>query len=146
MMMTFEPIHIDLEHSGDSGASWPTSVVGRTGLDGIPFQIGAQLNIEVRDGVMLLHGELDAVTSTLLEEEAHALIDQGERHLVLDLAELTFISASAMEMLCGIYRQLDSMGGWLELRRPRGTVSQVLHICGFTRFLSRGHDDGPLQQ
>lgn len=102
------------------------------------FSIRAQLDIEIRDGTIHFRGELDALTRALLEEETCRLIDQGERQLVVDLADVSFVSASAMDALVGIAGRLAAVGGWLELRNPIGMVREVLHVCGLTRFLRHG--------
>ena len=103
-----------------------------------PFPVGAQLHIEDQDGTILLRGELDAATSRLLETEVDRLIEDGERAVVIDFTEVTFVSASAMEFLVGLAGRLGDLIGWLELRHPTGTVRQLLHVCGLTRFMRHG--------
>ncbi len=92
---------------------------GRPWFAGPGLPSAPKLDIEVgADQLIFLRGELEANTHVLLEDVIDRLMNEGHRHLMLDPAELTFISASAMEMLVEVHRQLASMGGCLELRRP----------------------------
>ena len=106
-----------------------------------------------------LRGLLNAETFEQLERCAQRWIDQGTRYLVLDMAEVTYMSSAGIRALnhifhamrtdapedsdrasrdgmrCGTYRSPH-----LKLARPQPRVQQVLSLAGVNQFLEI-HDD-----
>ncbi|MCU1372984.1 MAG: anti-sigma factor antagonist [Actinomycetia bacterium] len=77
-----------------------------------------------------LRGEIDLATAPALDRELTTLRDRGAQRLWLDLAEVTFLDASGVRVLCRTAGALDAAGGGLELVGPRGMVRRVLEITG----------------
>jgi len=106
-----------------------------------------------------LRGLLNAETFEQLQLSAQRWIDQGTRYLVLDMAEVTYMSSAGIRALnhifhamrtdapedsdrairdgmkCGTYRSPH-----LKLARPQPRVQQVLTLAGVNQFLEI-HDD-----
>ncbi len=106
-----------------------------------------------------LRGLLNAETFEQLERSAQRWIDQGTHYLVLDMAEVTYMSSAGIRALnhifhamrtdapedsdrairdgmrCGTYRSPH-----LKLARPQPRVQQVLTLAGVNQFLEI-HDD-----
>ena len=61
-------------------------------------------------GVILgLNGRLDSSNSNGLEQKIRQLIDRGERYLVLDCSQLSYISSSGLRVLLMAAKKLDGI-------------------------------------
>ncbi|MFD3762758.1 STAS domain-containing protein, partial [Streptomyces sp. NPDC058622] len=60
-------------------------------------------------------GDLDFDTAPHARSQALALIEQGHRHLLLDLEAVTFCDSSGLNALIGIYRCAKEAGGSVTL-------------------------------
>ena len=78
-----------------------------------------------------LEGWLDTNTSPELSETLKGLDDSCEA-LVLDLANLEYISSAGLRVLVSAHKQ---MKGNLTIRNVSAEVMQVLHMAGFDRRL-----------
>ena len=98
------------------------------------MKIEAQLRPPVL--VLALSGRLDAFTSRALEERlAVALQDPAVRHLILDLAELDYLSSAGIRVLVTTLRQMRNGGGDLFLVGTQGYSQKVLEMSGFAKTL-----------
>lgn len=78
-----------------------------------------------------VEGWLDTNTSPELAAVLHDLDDSCEL-LVIDLADLEYISSAGLRLLVSAYKQ---MKGNLIIRNVSAEVMQVLHMAGFDRRL-----------
>jgi anti-anti-sigma factor len=83
-----------------------------------------------------LRGRLDAETSPGAEKRLMNLMDQGERRLVFDFSELTYISSSGLRLLIEVARNLQKTGGKLALAALSDHVLEIIKIAGFTSIFS----------
>jgi|SRR5208337_3862075 len=83
-----------------------------------------------------LRGKLDAETSPSVQERVMNLLGQGERRLVFDFSELTYISSCGLRVLIEVARDLQKADGKLALGALNGHVSEVIRIAGLTSILS----------
>jgi anti-sigma B factor antagonist len=60
--------------------------------------------------VVEMRGELDMATSAQLLESLQRLVDAGDRHLVVDLAEVSFMDSSGLGALVTI--DLQDVDRW----------------------------------
>jgi anti-anti-sigma factor len=110
--------------------------------------------------VLTLEGELDASNFERLIEEVRSLYERGTRHLLLDLANLTFIASSGLVALHSIVRTMrgepppDPDAGWdalhslgldvssgaaqseVQLAAPQPAVARVLQRTGLDRLFT----------
>jgi anti-anti-sigma factor len=111
--------------------------------------------------VMRLAGELDASNYQEIIGRAEALYQDGARHLLLDLSDLTFLSSSGLVALHSIALTMrgekapDPEAGWdlvhamgnevaastgpqrsLKLLNPQSRVARTLDVSGFSRLFS----------
>lgn len=77
-------------------------------------------------------GELDAYTAPGLEEQVKRLLEDGQRHVVLHLADTGFLDSSGLRAILTAQRRINEAGGELELRAPSEAVSRLLEITGLT--------------
>jgi anti-anti-sigma factor len=83
-----------------------------------------------------LRGRLDAETSPSIEKRLMSLVDQGERRVVFDFSELTYISSAGLRLLIEVARNLQRTNGKLALAALSDHVHKVIEIAGFTSVLS----------
>jgi anti-anti-sigma factor len=87
------------------------------------------LSLEIRtgdeSGVYVLEGELDLVTARDLDE---AVSRDGQRELVLDIENLTFIDSSGLRTLIRLAHERPDDNP-LVLRRPSSSAKRLLDIA-----------------
>jgi anti-anti-sigma factor len=80
-------------------------------------------------------GKIDAVTCPTLEESLNRLFDQGERFLILDLGDVSYISSAGLRILLVAAKKLYG-DGQFALCRLSKEVREVMEMVGFTKIMS----------
>jgi len=78
---------------------------------------------------------LDAANSPEVERRLSAAIAEGARHLRLDLAEVAFISSAGLRVLAASYKQLQELGGTLQIVAVHPNAERVIELAGFGSLL-----------
>ncbi len=91
-----------------------------------------------RRGVNIIgpSGRLDAVASPAFEETLMRLLDQGERRLVIDFSDLTYVSSAGLRVLVSVAKNLQKAEGKLALAALNEHIREVFKIAGFTSVFS----------
>ena len=77
--------------------------------------------------VLDLRGRL-SVLEQQLRQRVWDLIDGGERHFVISLADVSYLDNSGLGQLCWIYMVSRKRGGDMKLLRPTLRIRQLLNI------------------
>ena len=87
---------------------------------------------EKTDGVLVLKvsGKIHGETSEELLNKLNALIDQGERHLLLDFAEVDYINSSGLRALLMVAKKLKGHSGKMVLSVVTELMQQILRVSG----------------
>lgn len=91
-----------------------------------------------QDGEVLivgLKGRLDAATSKTLEAFLSEKIESGENRLVLDLADLDYISSVGLRVFLTSAKRLKVAQGRIAVCSLQVMVREVFEIAGFTSFI-----------
>lgn len=80
--------------------------------------------------VLALSGRLDVATSPQLGTRLHTAFNRGNRRVVIDLAELEYVSSAGLRVLLAGLDQLEKAKGRLVLCRPSGYTREVLEVAG----------------
>jgi len=93
---------------------------------------------ERKDGFLVLglEGRLDATNSKMFEDKILAVIDEGERQLVIDLSQLNYVSSAGLRVFLLASKRLSPAGGKLVLCSLQEPVKEVFEIVGFFSILS----------
>lgn len=91
------------------------------------IQNGAELTV-------MLEGRLDTTTAPELEAELKQSID-GVECLILDMAELVYLSSAGLRVILGAQKQMNRQGKLL-VRHVNETIMEVFEVTGFTDILS----------
>lgn len=82
-----------------------------------------------------LEGRLDTNTSPLLENELKSSLDNVIQ-LVLDLAELTYISSAGLRVLLSAQKIMNAQSGSMLIRNATASVMEIFEMTGFTDILT----------
>lgn len=85
--------------------------------------------------ILGLHGRLDSVTSRTVEEKLLSLIERGERYLIVDCAELAYISSAGLRVFLMAAKRVTQVKGKLVLTTLNHEVQQVFDLTGFSSIL-----------
>ena len=100
--------------------------------------MGLEIGQERRGSVnvLTLSGRLDTETSTDLELAIQDLLNAGERHFVLDLTQIGYVSSAGLRVLLATAKQLDGGKGTLRLCGLNAAVRQVFDVAGFGKLFA----------
>lgn len=82
-----------------------------------------------------LSGRLDTLTAPQLEADLRAAAE-GTKALVLDFAELEYISSAGLRVLLAAQKAMNKVGGTMLVRNVGATVQEVFEITGFVDILT----------
>lgn len=80
-------------------------------------------------------GRLDGITSRTFSEKIIVLMDEKSNLVVLNLAELDYISSEGLRAILTAAKKANSASGKLTLCAPQSSVHEVLTISGFAPML-----------
>ena len=75
-------------------------------------------------------GELDADSAETLREELTAVADQGGRHVIADLVDVTFLDSAGLELLLAAAERLRLGGGELVVVCDDPRTLRVFDVTG----------------
>jgi anti-sigma B factor antagonist len=88
-------------------------------------------------------GDLDVYTALRLEMALDAAIDEGARHLEVDLADTAFMDSTGLAALASAQRRVQQRGGSLRLVEVSPTVMRVLELSAMdTVLMAEGEGEG----
>ena len=81
-------------------------------------------------------GELDLAVAPQLKEELHRLIDEGDRHLVLDFTDATFIDSTTIGALLSAVKRVREYNGSVEIVCTNRNVLKAFQYAGLDRVFA----------
>lgn len=86
-----------------------------------------------RDGVVVIapSGRIDTTTSGAVDEAIRRSVDGGTRHLVVDFAEVEYISSAGLRVFLVLAKRMRDLQGRLVLCGLPEPVRQVFRLAGF---------------
>ena len=85
--------------------------------------------------VVAVSGKVDAVSSTELENELMAIINDNCRKVVLDVQDMFYISSAGLRVILAAGQALYEDGQFV-LARPQAEVLDILEMTGFDTILT----------
>jgi anti-anti-sigma factor len=86
--------------------------------------------------VLALAGRLDGLTSGTLENKIGALLAAGTRKLVLDCAQLVYISSAGLRVFLSAAKKMKAAGGAIAFASLTPVVQDAFELSGFTNILA----------
>lgn len=90
-------------------------------------------NVKEGDGTLtgVLDGRLDTAAAQEFAKDIQVMMDNADKHLVLDLENLSFISSSGLRLLLALRKETMAKGGDITIKNVLPEVKQVFTITGF---------------
>ena len=79
----------------------------------------------------ILQGRLDTAASADFARDMQPLMDNADKHIVLDCQGLEFIASSGLRLLLSLRKQTIANGGDVTIKNVSAEVKQVFTITGF---------------
>ncbi|MWA15797.1 STAS domain-containing protein [Streptomyces sp. BA2] len=99
-----------------------------------PLHVDAVLGLE--PVLMRVCGDLDMDSAPSLRTELEPLLDKS---VELDLADVTFIDSSGVNVLLSHHERCRAAGGSLVVLHPSRAVQQILQLLGVDGLLAQQH-------
>jgi len=80
--------------------------------------------------VIRVAGDVDIDTAPSLRSTVGELLEDGHRHLVVDVSGVEFIDSTGLGALVGALKDAQSRKGTLELICTRARMLNLLHLTG----------------
>jgi anti-sigma B factor antagonist len=80
--------------------------------------------------VLEIGGEVDVYTAPKLRERLMAMVNGGDKHVVVDLGRVEFLDSTGLGVLVGAHRRLRARDGSLDLVCPHERLLKVFRITG----------------
>lgn len=78
-----------------------------------------------------MQGSLSATTAEQGNKEIKKILDQGARKLVLNLADVDYISSGGIRVLILASKELSAVQGQMKIAAAKGMVKEALEASGF---------------
>ena len=86
--------------------------------------------------VFTLQGRVDTQGAVDMDMALEAAVAAGKNNMVLDMADVNYISSAGLRTLADVVTKNREAGGDLKLVAVNRKVLRVLRIIGFDRFFS----------
>jgi anti-anti-sigma factor len=86
--------------------------------------------------ILALRGRLDTETAADVELALQDLVAGGERHFLIDMAGIGYVSSAGLRVLLALAKQLDGGKGTLRICGLNTSVRQVFDVAGFSKLFS----------
>jgi anti-sigma B factor antagonist len=84
--------------------------------------------------VVRFNGDLDTNTSAMAQDRLNALIEEGNKDLLVSLRQVGFVSSAGLRILLATAKRLN-LDGSLKITDLNETVHDVFEISGFNSIL-----------
>lgn len=79
----------------------------------------------------ILSGRLDTAASAQFARDMQPLLDNADKHVILDCTKLEFISSSGLRLFLSLRKETIAKGGNVTIRNVSPELKQVFTITGF---------------
>jgi anti-sigma B factor antagonist len=90
--------------------------------------------------VLEIKGEVDASSAQEMGQSLKGHLAQEHLRIVIDLAEVTFISSPGIRELFFAHREAEQLGGELRIAAPTDRVRRILEISGVSMLMKISED------
>lgn len=87
------------------------------------------VNNDVVTGV--LNGRLDTAASAQFAKDIQPLMDNADKHIVLDCTGMEFIASSGLRLFLSLRKETIAKGGDITIKNVNSSVRQVFTLTGF---------------
>ncbi|MDH6359106.1 STAS domain-containing protein [Parabacteroides sp. PF5-9] len=91
---------------------------------------------EGSETLIRLVGQLDTLTAVDFEKEIQQVLQSEVAAVVLDGAELTYVSSAGLRLLLTLQKGMTAKGGSLLLKNIKEEIMDIFNITGFSSILT----------
>lgn len=98
------------------------------------------MQIEIRGRVLIAtpEGELDHLQAERLRAQIDVAFERSTcKHILLDMANISFMDSSGIGMIIGRYKNAEKRGGQLALANMSDVVSRLFEVSGLAKIILR---------
>jgi anti-anti-sigma factor len=107
-------------------------------------QFGIEFDYDVDNTILLLHGELDALSVAAFSGALIALAERGTRFVTIDLSKLRFCSIGGLRAMAELAARLNAVGGGVRIVGP-SILTRMLDLADLRSLFTVG-DPQPIEQ
>jgi len=85
---------------------------------------------------VILEGEIDVYTSPKVKETLNSLIAEGQRFLVINLEEVTYIDSTGLGVLIGALKRIREKNGNIKLICTNLQIKKIFEITGLVKIFA----------
>lgn len=85
--------------------------------------------------VVSLSGRIDSSVAKEFEAGLIGVVDKGAKKVVVDFANLDYISSAGLRVLLMAAKQLKAAGGGIALCAMQPSIKEVFEVSGFSQML-----------
>src|SRR5918999_4040506 len=78
--------------------------------------------------VLCVSGEIDIYTAPLFKQAVVNLVSEGNKDVIIDLTNVSFMDSSGFGTLLGATKRLRPLGGGFHLAAPNNTIQRMLRL------------------
>ncbi len=97
------------------------------------------MNVTTRDidgtSVVRVQGRLDTATAPSLETTCSELIGSGAKRVVIEMAQLEYLSSAGIRVVLAAAKRLQAGGGQLTVCGAKGIVLETLQVSGIPEII-----------
>ncbi|HEY4691650.1 MAG TPA: STAS domain-containing protein [Anaerolineae bacterium] len=93
-----------------------------------------------RVNVVSVSGRVDSAAAPDLEKSLQSLIESRRNQIVVELADVDYMSSAGLRALVSALKAAKKGGGDLVIARPSSRVREVIDLAGLTSVFTM-HDD-----
>ena len=86
--------------------------------------------------IFKINGDLNSNTSPQLEEKVFSAINSGSNEMIIDFADLDYISSAGLRVIVKTAKNLKRSEGTVVLCSMQDYVKEVFEVAGFDAFLT----------
>ncbi len=93
--------------------------------------------MEIKEGriqnitVLNLIGKIDVNSSKFFQEKFTEVMNRGDKHVILNCAELSYVSSSGLRVFLMFLKSINKVGGKLVICSMSDIIFEVFEISGF---------------
>ncbi len=94
------------------------------------------LNGEAGEAIVKVEGRIDTVTAKEFETSAMAVLTGKPAQIVIDCAELSYVSSSGLRVFLMLQKGVNASGSKMRIINMSEPIKQVFKITGFASILT----------
>ena len=102
-----------------------------------PYNAKVQINVQHFDSatVVSISGHITELEADVMSETFDELFERGNYELILDLADVAFLSSTGLGQIMRAFRVVKENGGFVRLAQVQPLVADVFRVTKLDRLL-----------